>query len=73
MTDYYKGMEYAEKFLTLPPWPVDGFSFVRFLPDRPRYMRRTTYHKHLKRFLKYRERYAQRLVAEMTALIDHSP
>ena len=71
MTDYYRGMAYAEKFLKLPPWQIDGFSFVDLLPDRPRYMRKTTYRKHMKRFLKYRERYAQKLIAEMMALTAH--
>ena len=69
MTDFYRGMEYAEKFLTLPPWPVDGFSFVDFIPDRPRYMRRTTYHKHLKKFLQYRERYTKRLLEDMARIV----
>lgn len=69
MTDFYRGMEYAEKFLTLPPWPVDGFSFVDFIPDRPRYMRRTTYHKHLKKFMQYRERYTNRLLEDMARIV----
>ena len=69
MTDFYKGMEYAEKFLTVPPWPVDGFSFLDFIPDRPRYMRRTTYHKHLKKFLQYRERYTKRLLEDMARIV----
>ena len=69
MTDFRRGMEYAEKFLTLPPWPVDGFSFVDFIPDRPRYMRRTTYHKHLKKFLQYRERYTKRLLEDMARIV----
>ena len=69
MTDFYRGMEYAKKFLTLPPWSVDGFSFVDFIPDRPRYMRRTTYHKHLKKFLQYRERYTKRLLEDMARIV----
>ena len=68
MTDFYKGMEYAEKFLTLPPWPVDGFSFVDFIPDRPRYMRRTTYHRYLARFFRYRNRHTQRLIQDLARI-----
>ncbi len=38
MVDYWKGMEYAKKYLTLPPWPIDGFSFLGFRPDKPKGM-----------------------------------
>lgn len=68
MTDYFKGMEYVEKHLSPPPFPIDGFSFVRYLPDKPRGMHRTTYLRYLARFFKYQEKYTARLVADLARI-----
>lgn len=65
MTDYFKGMKLVEERLALPPWPIDGFSFVAYTPDKPKWMHRATYLRYLSRFFKYRERYARQLIADM--------
>lgn len=68
---YYhdKGMALAEKHL----WPLtaypDGFSFCRWLPDRPRYMHESTYRRYLIRFLRYQEKHADRQMEDMLKLI----
>lgn len=65
MRDYWKGMGYAEKHLVVHPSSrPDGFSFPHYVPDRPLWMHETTYRHHLARFLKYRERYKARLLAD---------
>ena len=46
MVDYWNGMNYVKKYLNLPPWPVDGFSFVRFRPGKPKWMHESTYQRH---------------------------
>ena len=69
MMDYWKGMEYAKKHLSLPPWPVDGFAFLRYLPDRPRGMHENTYRRHLLRFFRYQLRHGKRLVEDLGRIL----
>ena len=64
MVDYWKGMEYVKKHLSPPPWPVDGFSFVRYRPEKPRGMHERTYMRHLLRFFRYQMRHSNRLIAD---------
>ena len=68
MVDYWKGMEYAKRYLTLPPWTIDGFSFIRYLPDKPKGMHETTYRRHLVRFFRYQKRYMNRFAADITRI-----
>ena len=69
MVDYHKGMDYVQKHLAPPPYSIDGFSFCGWIPDRPRGMHRTTYRKHLKRFLRYRQRHEARTLADLMRII----
>ena len=69
MVDYHKGMGYARKHLAPPPYPIDGFSFCGWIPDRPRGMHQTTYRKHLQRFLRYRQRHTARTLADLMRII----
>ena len=69
MVDYRKGMDYVQKHLVPPPYPIDGFSFCGWIPDRPRGMHQTTYRKHLKRFLRYRQRHEARTLADLMRII----
>lgn len=67
---YDKGMALVEKHLDR--WPrirPDGFSFCRWVPDRPRYMHQTTYRRYLARFLRYRQKHADRQMADMLRLL----
>lgn len=67
---YDKGMALAEKHLDR--WPrirPDGFSFCRWVPDRPRYMHQTTYRRYLARFLRYRQKHADRQITDMLRLL----
>ena len=67
---YDKGMALVEKHLDR--WPrirPDGFSFCRWVPDRPRYMHQTTYRRYLARFLRYREKHADRQMTDMLRLL----
>lgn len=73
MADFYKGMHYAEKNLSPPPWPIDGVSFVRYYPNRPKGMHQTTYRRHLVRFLKYRSSYSKRLISGVARLYRGLP
>ena len=68
MVDYWKGMEYAKKYLTLPPWPIDGFSFLGFRPDKPKGMHETTYRRHLIRFSQYQLRHGKRLMKDLARI-----
>lgn len=61
---YHKGLAYAKKHLAGPPWPMDSFTFCRWLPARPRYMHQSTYGRHLARFLWYRGQHQKRLWAD---------
>ena len=66
---YDKGMALVEKHLdTWPKIRPDGFSFCDWIPDRPRYMHLTTYRRYLKRFLKHRERFTMKMVADLQRL-----
>lgn len=69
MIYFVKGMKYAQKNLTPPPWPLDGVTFCDWLPDKPRYMHGSTYQKHLIRFLRYRKRHEVRLLSDMMRMI----
>ena len=69
MVDYHKGMDYVRKRLAPPLHPIDGFSFCDWIPDRPRYMHRATYRKHLSRFLRYRQRHEARTLADLLRII----
>lgn len=68
---YNKGMALAEKHFDR--WPlvrVDGFSFCRWMPDRPRYMHQTTYRRYLQRFTKYQRQHEKRLMEDMARLLN---
>ena len=67
---YDKGMALAEKHLDR--WPrirPDGFSFCRWVPDRPRYMHQTTYRRYLARFLRYRRQHEARQLEDLRRLL----
>lgn len=70
-TYYYdKGMALVEKRLNA--WPrvrPDGFSFCRWIPERPRYMHQTTYRKYLRRFAKYQKQYNIRQIDNMLRIL----
>lgn len=41
--DWYRlGMEYAREHFALPPFPIDGFTFSDWTPERRRYQHRNT-------------------------------
>ena len=69
MADYSKGMDYAEKHLAPAPFPIDGFGFLRYTPDRPSGMHEATYRRHLIHFYRYRSRYSGRLLADLAQLL----
>lgn len=69
---YRKGMEYAEKYLAVPPYAVDGFEFTCFVPERPKRMRKSTYDKHLARFLEYRRRFTEQMRAEAMKILTNT-
>lgn len=67
---YDKGVALVEKHLdTWPRFRPDGFSFCRWMPERPRYMHQTTYQRYLARFLRYRKKHADRQMADMLKLL----
>ena len=67
---YDKGVALVEKHLdTWPRVRPDGFSFCQWVPDRPRYMHRATYRRHLARFLRYRKKHSDRQMADMLKLL----
>ena len=68
MVDYWNGMNYVKKYLNLPPWPVDGFSFVRFRPGKPKWMHESTYQRHLIRLSRYQLRHGKRLAEDLARL-----
>ena len=69
MIYFDKGMEYAKAHLSPPPWPLNGFSFCTWLPDKPRYMHGSTYRKHLIRFLRYQKRHGARTLSDLMRII----
>ena len=69
MTDYHKSMDYARKNLSVPPFPIDGFAFCDWIPEKPRYIHDTTYRKHLRRFLQYQRRHEARTLADLMRII----
>ena len=67
---YDKGVALVEKHLEAwPEFRPDGFSFCRWVPDRPRYMHQTTYRRYLARFLRYRQKHADRQMTDMLRLL----
>lgn len=68
MTDYYKGMDYVTLHLQSPRWAVDGFSYLDYIPEKPRGMWGRTYRRHLAKFLHYRQRYAQQLIRDIARI-----
>ena len=69
MTDIQKRLEKLRKAIPdLPPWPVDGFSFLGFRPDRPKGMHETTYRRHLVRFSRYQLRHGKRLMEDLARI-----
>ena len=52
----------------LAPWPVDGFSFVRFRPGKPKWMHESTYQRHLIRLSRYQLRHGKRLAEDLARL-----
>ena len=69
MVNYDDGMKYAERHLSPPPDSIDGFTFCGWMPERPRYMHRSTYLKHMRRFLKYRLRHEERTLSDFRRII----
>ena len=68
---YDKGVALAEKHMDTWLRP-DGFSFCRWVPERPRYMHQTTYRRYLDRFMRYRKKHADRQMADMLRLLKMS-
>lgn len=68
MVGYRKGMALVEKHLTLPPFLIDGFSFVHYLPEKPKGMHKSTYHRHLARFFKYQKKHSDRLLLDVSRI-----
>ena len=67
---YHKGLALVEKHLdTWPRVKPDGFSFCRWLPERPRYMHQSVYRKYLARFLRYRKRHSDRQMEDMLEIL----
>lgn len=69
MVNYDDGMKYVRRYLSLPLQPIDGFTFCGWIPERPRYMRRSTYLRHMRRFLKYRMRHEERTLSDLRRII----
>lgn len=68
MTDFYLGMAYVGKHLKPPAHEINGFSFARYIPERPKGMHNKTYVRHLKKFKQYQERYNKRSFSEFSRL-----
>ena len=67
---YDKGVALVEKHLdTWPRVRPDGFSFCRWIPERPRYMHQTTYRRYLRRFAKYQDKHQRRELEDMAKLL----
>ena len=71
---YHKGMKLVKsRLLTWPQIRPDGFSFCSYFPGRPRFMHQTTYRRYLARFLRYRKKHEDRLLADMNRLLKMFP
>lgn len=67
---YSKGVALVEKHLdTFSGVRPDGFSFCRWLPERPRYMHETTYRRYLRRFAKYQHHHQKRQMEDMLKIL----
>lgn len=66
---YRLGMEYAREHFEPPPWPIDGFAFCDWIPDRPRYMHQSTYKRYLRRFMRYREKHSDRQIEDLKRIL----
>lgn len=67
---YDKGVALVEKHLdTWPGFRPDGFSFCRWIPERPWYMHQSTYRKYLRRFAKYQDQHQRRQLEDMARLL----
>lgn len=67
---YDKGVALVEKHLdTWPRVRPDGFSFCDWVPERPRYMHKTTYRRYLRRFAKYQHHHQKRQLEDMARLL----
>ncbi len=51
------------------PFPVAPMDFPHVIPDRPRYMHRTTYDRYLARYRRYQEKYRRDSMREMLAIL----
>ena len=67
---YDKGVALVEKHLDAwPEFRPDGFSFCRWVPDRPRYMHQTTYRRYLAWYMRYQEKYQRESMREMLSIL----
>ena len=62
---FHKGMDYASRNLLPPRFQVDGIDFLDYTPQRPRGMHDTTYIKHMIRFRRYQNKYAEQFAADL--------
>lgn len=66
----YDGIRLArEKLRWQPLIDVVPMDFPHVVPDRPRYMHRTTYYRYLARYRRYQEKYRRDSMREMLALL----
>ncbi len=65
---YNKGMTLVDKRLDARLRP-DGFSFCDWIPDRPRYMHKTTYQRYLRRFLRYQKLHTERQMEDIARIL----
>lgn len=67
---YEKGCTLVEKHLdTWPRVRPNGFDFCAWIPERPRYMHRSTYLKYLRRFAKYQHHHQIRELEDMMKIL----
>lgn len=67
---YNKGLDFVEKHLdTWPRVRPDGFAFCDWVPEKPKGMHRTTYRRHLARFLRYRKKHADRQIEDIQRIL----
>jgi len=67
---YHKGLDLVDKHLDT--WPCvrpDGLTFCDWVPEKPRYMHRTTYCRILRRYLRYRQRHETRQLDELRRIL----
>lgn len=69
---YRQGIEYAQRYLEPPPPGLDGFSFSNWIPGKPRGMHRTTYRRHLRRFLRYQRKYKEHQLEAMMKILGQA-